>query len=64
MQPTIRKVSAQNLQSDAVFSAIVERVKDDPKKAKAVNAVFLYNITKDGKQVKQWSKFFKIIIFI
>lgn len=56
MQPQIRNVSSGSLQSDAIFEAIVQRVKAEPHKAKAVNAVFMYNITKDGKQVKQWSK--------
>ncbi|XP_018324314.1 peroxisomal multifunctional enzyme type 2 isoform X2 [Agrilus planipennis] len=48
------KESSQ-LQSDAIFEFIIDRVKNDPAKAKAINAVFLYNITKDGKQVKQWT---------
>lgn len=55
MQPQIKKVSSASLQSDAVFETIVQRVKAEPAKAKAVNAVFLYNITKDGKQAKQWT---------
>jgi hypothetical protein len=46
-----------SLDSDAVFAAIKERVKTDPSKAKAVNAVFVYKITKDGKVVKEWSKY-------
>lgn len=57
MQPQIKKVSSASLQSDAVFETIVQRVKAEPAKAKAVNAVFLYNITKDGKQAKQWSEY-------
>lgn len=44
------------LNSDAIFQAIQERVKADPAKAKSVNGVFLYKITKDGKVVKEWSK--------
>lgn len=58
--PILRNVSASNLKSDAIFEAICDRVKKEPAKAKAVNAVFLYNITKDGKQVKQWSTLYKI----
>lgn len=57
MQPTMNKLSSAELQSDAIFEYIIDRVKADPRKAKAVNGVFLYNITKDGKQVKQWSKY-------
>lgn len=56
MQPTLNKLSANNLSSDAIFEFIVDKVKADPSKAKSINAVFLYNITKNGKQAKQWSK--------
>lgn len=45
------------LNSDAIFTAIKEKVAADPAKAKSVNAVFLYKITKDGKVAKEWSKF-------
>lgn len=58
MNVKMNKLSAQNLSSDAIFEFIQEKVKADPAKAKAVNAVFLYNITKGGKQVKQWSEYF------
>lgn len=56
VSPNMRGVSAANLKSNAVFENIIERVEKEPQTAKAINAVFLYNITKDGKQVKQWSK--------
>lgn len=59
MKPQINKLSAQQLQSDAVFEYIAEQLKLDPSKGKAVNGIFLYVITKDGKQAKQWSKYFK-----
>lgn len=49
-------VSTMALQSDAVFEAIKERVNADKAKAKAVNGVFLYKITVDGKIIKEWSK--------
>lgn len=55
MQPTVNKLSS-GLQSDAIFEFIIDQVKADPGKAKTVGGVFLYNITKDGKQVKQWSE--------
>lgn len=48
--------SSMALQSDAVFEAIKERVNADKAKAKSVNGVFLYKITKDGKVAKEWSK--------
>lgn len=54
--PQLNKLSASmSLQSDAIFEVIVDRVKQEPQKAKAVNGIFLYNITKDGKQAKQWT---------
>ncbi|XP_077299502.1 SCP2 sterol-binding domain-containing protein 1-like isoform X2 [Arctopsyche grandis] len=43
------------LKSDGVFARIQDGVKQQPDKAKSVNGVFLYNITSDGKQVKQWT---------
>ena len=45
------------LQTDAIFQAIKDRVAADPAKAKSVNGVFLYKITKDGKVAKEWSKY-------
>lgn len=48
--------SSGSLQSDAIFQQIIEGVKADPAKAKSVNAVFSFKITKDGKEVKEWSK--------
>lgn len=44
------------LNSDAIFLAIKDKVAADPAKAKSVNGVFLYKITKDGKVAKEWSK--------
>lgn len=52
----INRTAAMGLQSDAVFEMIKSRVIQEPGKSKSVNAVFLFNITQDGKQVKQWSK--------
>lgn len=54
--PQSSSVGNMALQSDAVFEAIKERVNADKAKAKAVNGVFLYKITKDGKVAKEWSK--------
>ncbi|XP_060533989.1 peroxisomal multifunctional enzyme type 2-like isoform X2 [Cylas formicarius] len=48
-------MSDSNLKSDAIFEFIIEQVNADPSKAKSIGGVFLYNITKDGKQVKQWT---------
>lgn len=47
----------ENLQSDAIFTTIGEQVKLKPDEAKKVNAVFLYNITVDGKPKSEWSKY-------
>ncbi|XP_050514402.1 peroxisomal multifunctional enzyme type 2 isoform X1 [Diabrotica virgifera virgifera] len=52
---TLKSLSMSNLKSDAIFEFIIDQVKADPSKAKSVGGVFLYNITKDGKQVKQWT---------
>lgn len=52
----LNNTSAMALQSDAIFEFIISKVNEDPAKAKAVNGIFLYIITKDGKQAKQWSK--------
>ncbi|XP_055640382.1 peroxisomal multifunctional enzyme type 2-like isoform X2 [Toxorhynchites rutilus septentrionalis] len=46
--------AASNLQSDAVFAGIKERVAENEAKAKAINAVFLYKITDSGKVAKEW----------
>lgn len=52
--PTLSTTMA-SLNSDAIFEAIKERVKADPAKAKSVNGVFLYKITKNGDVVKEWT---------
>jgi len=54
----VAKSSSAALKSDAVFEFIIDQVKADPNKAKSVGGVFLYKITKDGKEVKQWSKYY------
>lgn len=48
--------SSVSLKSDALFAKIIEEVKKNPAKAKSVNAVYVYNVTENGKTVKQWSK--------
>lgn len=45
------------LESDAIFQSISERVAADQAKAKSINAIFAYKITKDGKVAKEWSKY-------
>lgn len=47
------------MQSDAIFTTIGEQVKLNPDQAKKVNAIFLYNITVDGKSASEWSKQFQ-----
>jgi len=49
--------TTMSLQSDAVFQKIIDGLKENEAKAKAVNGVFLYKITKDGKVAKEWSKY-------
>lgn len=60
---TTQSVSSNmpELQTDAIFQAIKDRVSADPAKAKTVNGVFLYKITKDGKVAKEWSEYRWII---
>lgn len=48
---------AGGLQSDLVFEEIGRRIKElGNQLVKKVNAVFQWNITKDGKTAVQWSK--------
>ncbi|KAL0278525.1 UNVERIFIED_CONTAM: hypothetical protein PYX00_000330 [Menopon gallinae] len=47
--------SSGGLKSDSVFNVIKSVIETDPSDAKNVNAVFLYNITKDGKIAKSWT---------
>ena len=42
-----------NLDSDAIFATISEQVKQNQNEAKKVNAIFLYNITVDGKHTSE-----------
>lgn len=44
-----------SLQSEVIFGEIAKRVAASPALAKKVNAVYLFNITKDGKQAAQWT---------
>ncbi|XP_012541776.1 peroxisomal multifunctional enzyme type 2 isoform X3 [Monomorium pharaonis] len=44
-----------DIQSDAIFVTIAEKVKQNPDEAKKVNAIFLYNITVNGKQTSEWT---------
>lgn len=44
-----------NLESDAIFATMSEQVKQNPDQAKTINAIFLYNITVDGKQMSEWT---------
>lgn len=45
------------LESDAIFNAIKDRISAEKEKAKSINGVFLYKITKDGKVAKEWSEY-------
>lgn len=55
-------VSASVLKSDGLFAKIIEEVKKNEAMAKSINGIFLYNITDNGKTVKQWSEYFIIVI--
>lgn len=55
--PTSQTTSSSvPLKSDAIFTTIRERMNENIEKAKSVNGVFLYNVTKDGQIAKKWSK--------
>ncbi|KAJ6634443.1 Peroxisomal multifunctional enzyme type 2, partial [Pseudolycoriella hygida] len=41
--------------SDAVFARVKDRLSADQAAAKAINAVFCYQITSDGKVIKEWT---------
>ncbi|XP_013140278.1 PREDICTED: peroxisomal multifunctional enzyme type 2, partial [Papilio polytes] len=47
--------SSSNLKSDGLFAKIDEQVKANPSLAKSIGAIYLYNITENGKTVKQWT---------
>ncbi|KAJ6643726.1 Peroxisomal multifunctional enzyme type 2 [Pseudolycoriella hygida] len=44
-----------SLQSDAIFTRIKDRVSADQAAAKAINAIFCYKITSNGKVAKEWT---------
>lgn len=54
--PRNSSTSNINLKSDAIFKAISDRINENVEKAKSVNGIFLYNITKNNEIVKKWSK--------
>jgi len=44
-----------SLQSDTVFRIIEDRLKSKPDLQRAVNAMYLFNITVDGENAAYWS---------
>lgn len=56
-QPATGMDSSSALKSDVVFKTIAERMTENVEKAKSVNGIFQWNITKNGKIAKTWSKF-------
>ncbi|KAJ0174167.1 hypothetical protein K1T71_010313 [Dendrolimus kikuchii] len=44
-----------SLKSDALFAKIKEEVDKNQEKAKSVGGIFQYNITDNGKTIKQWT---------
>ncbi|XP_059487453.1 peroxisomal multifunctional enzyme type 2 [Neocloeon triangulifer] len=51
----MKRTAASDLGSAAIFEQIKQRVEADPATAKKINAVFLYIITKGGKEVGKWT---------
>lgn len=61
VQAAVTAPAGGSLTSDAIFQSITERVAQDAAKAKAINAVFVYKITQNGKVAKEWSKYLLIL---
>lgn len=57
VQAAVTAPAGGSLASDAIFQRITERVAEDLAKAKAINAIFVYKITQNGKVAKEWSKY-------
>lgn len=51
---------AAQLASDEVFKAIRDGIDANKAKAQAVKGVFLWNITKGGKQEAQWGELCRV----
>jgi len=51
----VPKQAAAVLQSDAMFRMVEERVKSKLDVQKAVNALYLFDITVNGKNAAYWS---------
>ncbi|XP_064653288.1 peroxisomal multifunctional enzyme type 2-like [Lineus longissimus] len=47
--------SQSNLASNAVFAELKKRLESQPGLVRKIKAVYLWNITKDGKQAAQWT---------
>ena len=43
------------MKSDVLFEEVKKRVEQMPNLVKKVRALYLWNITKDGKTISQWS---------
>ena len=48
--------SSMGLKTDAVFKAMIEQLGQRKGVAKKINAVFAWEIMKDGKKAAEWSK--------
>jgi len=57
VSPSVGSVS--DLKSDIIFQEIAKRVQDMPQVAKQVSEIFIWNITKDGKNAATWVMNFK-----
>ncbi|EEB16259.1 estradiol 17 beta-dehydrogenase, putative [Pediculus humanus corporis] len=55
MEPSANNVSAETLKTPKIFEEISKMIKEDSEAAKRINAVFAYKITKDGKNVADWT---------
>ncbi|XP_075217248.1 peroxisomal Multifunctional enzyme type 2 isoform X2 [Lycorma delicatula] len=53
--PVQHLTSAESLKSNSIFKAMQEQIKENVEKAKKINGVFLYIITKSGNAVSKWT---------
>nr|XP_022331335.1 peroxisomal multifunctional enzyme type 2-like [Crassostrea virginica] len=53
--PASKPSAASSLLSDALFEEMAKRAKSQPGVAKKINAVFLFDITKNGKSAAKWT---------
>ena len=54
-------VDGEDLKSTAIFEELKKHVSSTPDIVRKVKAIFLWNITKAGKRVAQWSEYKRVL---